>query len=170
MILQSFEPVYSQDIHVLILGSMPGERSLREQEYYAHPRNLFWPFMYTLFGIEPGAPYQQRLGQLTEHGIGLWDVLKNCIRSGSLDSNIQAGSEFPNDIPAIIAECTQLSAVCFNGRKAEQSFNRYVLNKLSAESIQRLTFLRLPSTSPANAGLTRESKLSEWSILKDYAG
>lgn len=93
--LTSFPPVVDAGTRVLILGSMPGARSLAEHEYYAHPRNLFWPLMDDLFGIERTWPYERRLAALLARGLGLWDVLRHCEREGSLDASIVTETEVP---------------------------------------------------------------------------
>lgn len=85
-------PILSNNARLLILGSMPGQASLAAQEYYAHPRNLFWPLMQSLFQIDASAAYPQRLAALTARGILLWDVIQHCQRVGSLDSQIQTHS------------------------------------------------------------------------------
>lgn len=92
MQVNCFAPVIAPDCRLLILGSMPGQRSLQEQAYYAHPQNRFWPMMETLFGVAASLPYAERLQQLQAHGVGIWDVLNQCFRVGSLDSEIEEAS------------------------------------------------------------------------------
>src|ERR1700736_657566 len=82
----SFPPVVDDATRVLVLGSMPGEMSLRTQQYYAHPRNAFWCIMSELLRFDPCSDYQVRLRTLCSAGIGLWDALQACDRVGSLDS------------------------------------------------------------------------------------
>lgn len=161
----SFPPVAKADARVLILGSMPGEASLQAQQYYAHPRNSFWPIMMTLLGQESGLSYQQRTSVLQQHHIALWDVLMCCERSGSLDSAIRA--EQANDFAGFFQRHPAIDAVFFNGAKAQQSFQRYVLPTLP-EPHPHKTFIRLPSSSPAMATLNREQKLEQWQVLLDY--
>ena len=38
---KSFKPSIDNNSKILILGSMPGIKSLEEQQYYAHPQNRF---------------------------------------------------------------------------------------------------------------------------------
>jgi len=100
-LLQSLAPVAHANAKVLILGSMPGAESLAQQQYYAHPRNAFWPIMASLYGFAADLPYALRLQQLTAHGVALWDVLAYCEREGSLDSAIR--NEQPNDFHRFFA-------------------------------------------------------------------
>src|SRR4029077_16189116 len=95
--VQSFPPIVSQQSKVLILGSMPGEASLKADQYYAHPRNAFWPIMGELFGAGPSLPYQERVALLQSTGVALWDSLQACVRPGSLDASItnEAANDFP---------------------------------------------------------------------------
>src|SRR5690242_6350763 len=119
LLLTSLPPVSTTAARVLILGSMPGERSLAEQQYYAHPHNLFWPFMGELFGAGPALPYAQRIAALNARQVAVWDVLRHCERAGSLDSSIRAETEVANDFDRFFAEHPQLRVMFFNGRKAE---------------------------------------------------
>lgn len=163
MMVCSFPPVAPADAEILILGSMPGPLSLARQQYYAHPQNLFWPFMGEIFGAGPDKPYESRLELLQACGIALWDVLKECFRESALDADIVENSIIPNDFPAFFAEHPRIKRVFFNGSKAEQAFKRYVLPTLEVEGLE---LLRLPSTSPANASIKREKKLAEWRRIR----
>jgi TDG/mug DNA glycosylase family protein len=160
--VQSFAPVGNIAATVLVLGSMPGEASLAADEYYAHPRNHFWTIMGELIGAYPGLPYRARLKILQDSGIALWDVLGSCIRKSSLDSRIEADSEVPNDINAFLLQHPGITQVFFNGAKAEQCFVKHVLPSLRSFPLQ---YRRLPSTSPANAGISYEKKLFAWQAV-----
>lgn len=162
--VQSFPPVSASDAGILILGSMPGKASLRAQQYYAHPRNAFWPIMEKLFGIGVSLPYTARCAGLIEHRIALWDVLEACTRSGSLDSDIVESSIVPNDFASFFARHGQIGSVCFNGVKAEASYLRHVLPRLP-DRYSSLPHTRLPSTSPAHAALSFEDKLEQWKAI-----
>ncbi|MFH2134015.1 MAG: DNA-deoxyinosine glycosylase [Pseudomonadota bacterium] len=153
----SFPPVEDRNARILILGSMPGQRSLDAQQYYAHPHNAFWKIMGELVGAHPHLPYEQRLAILKQAGIALWDVLHSCERTGSLDSDIK--QEEANDFAEFFADHLDITHVYFNGAKAEQSFRRFVLGK---QNMPELEMSRLPSTSPAHAGMRYEEKLEEW--------
>jgi hypoxanthine-DNA glycosylase len=154
-----FEPVEDTASTVLILGSMPGKISLETGRYYAHPRNVFWTIMGELVGAHPGLPYMDRLNILRCSGIALWDVLGSCVRAGSLDSRIETDSAAPNDFKSFFLMHPQITRVFFNGAKAEQCFMRYVQPALESASLQ---YQRLPSTSPANAGISYVQKLLAW--------
>ncbi|HEY7985320.1 MAG TPA: DNA-deoxyinosine glycosylase [Methylophilaceae bacterium] len=162
-IVQSFPPVARTDARILILGSMPGKASLAANQYYAHRHNLFWPIMQQLFGVEPTASYEERLATLQSHNIALWDVLKECFRTSSLDGDIVETSIIPNDFATFFAQHQQIRRIFFNGEKAEKAFNRYVLTGLTG--MVDITLVRLPSTSPANASIPRARKLQSWQAI-----
>jgi TDG/mug DNA glycosylase family protein len=157
--IHSFAPVEDADASVLILGSMPGKASLAAGQYYAHHRNMFWTIMGELVGAHPGLPYQERLEILRSSGIALWDVLHSCVRKSSLDSHIEVTSEVPNDFNAFLLQHPAITHVLFNGAKAEQSFRKHVMPTLKSATLQ---YQRLPSTSPANAGVSNQRKLLAW--------
>jgi len=156
-LLQSLAPVAHANAKVLILGSMPGAESLAQQQYYAHPRNAFWPIMASLYGFAADLPYALRLQQLTAHGVALWDVLAYCEREGSLDSAIR--NEQPNDFHRFFAAHPHISLVALNGGKAAQSFQKHVMPHLTLP-VPRL--MALPSTSPAYAAMPFSQKLQLW--------
>ena len=159
--LNSFSPVASPTAQTLLLGSMPGKDSLKMGRYYAHKRNAFWPIMGELFGATPNLPYHRRLEILQENNIALWDVISSCIREqSSLDSAIDEDSIIVNDFNLFFQEHPLITRIFFNGIKAEQTFIRYVVKKNPALTIP--PYFRLPSTSPANARMKIEEKLSCW--------
>lgn len=160
--VSSFAPVENPAARALILGSMPGVASLAAGQYYAHPRNAFWRLMGDIAGAGPDLPYEQRLARLRTHGLALWDVLHSCHRPGSLDADIDPASVIANDFAGFLARHPQVRLIAFNGATAEQSFRRHVLPGLSADLRGRLTLLRLPSTSPAHAGMRYDAKLQAW--------
>lgn len=144
---------------------MPGVASLQAQQYYANPRNAFWPIMAALLGFDMALQYEQRLVQLTATRIALWDVLASCQRPGSLDANIARESERPNDFVSLFAICRQIRAVACNGGTAYALFRRHVLPMVDLTGID---VLPLPSTSPAHAGKSLAAKLAEWQRLRTY--
>jgi double-stranded uracil-DNA glycosylase len=139
---------------------MPGEVSLRAGQYYAHPRNAFWRIVGELLDFDPDADYAKRIDTLRGAGVGLWDVLHSCERSGSLDSAIARDTMAANDFDELFAANPRIARVFFNGAKAEQAFNRLV-----AAPPDHLVFHRLPSTSPANASTPFEAKLQAWRAI-----
>ncbi len=163
-LVHSFEPVIGNNPRVLILGSMPGVVSLQAVQYYANPRNAFWPVMADLFAIEIDCEYQHRIDQVKQLPVILWDTIKACHRQGSLDSSIQNDRLEANDIPALLQQYRDIRLVACNGATSEKYFNRLVKDHLANE----IEVLRLPSTSPANATMSYEQKLSAWRVIKDY--
>lgn len=153
---QSFPPITTPHARVLILGSMPGVASLQAQQYYAHPQNQFWPIMGTLLGFDPQMSYPERCASLQASGIAVWDVLQSCERAGSLDADIAPHSKVANNFPAFFAAHPLIQRVCFNGATAEQIFRQQKM------CLPELELIRLPSTSPAHAGMQREIKLAHW--------
>ena len=118
----SFAPVARSDARFLILGSLPGEESLRQAQYYAHRRNAFWRIMGELWNFDPNLPYHERLEALKNHQIALWDVAGSGFRPGSLDSNLKL--ERPNDIPALLKRCPVIRRIGCNGGRSFELFRR----------------------------------------------
>ena len=157
-----FPPIASPDARILILGSMPGRASLAAGQYYAHPRNAFWPIMGCLLDFDASRDYPARVDALKVGGIAVWDILDSCHRPGSLDSAIADDSLVANDLPGFLATHAEIHHVFFNGAKAESCFRRHI--KLTMAEPQN-GFARLPSTSPAHAGLSFERKLEAWRAI-----
>jgi hypoxanthine-DNA glycosylase len=155
--IHSFAPVSNAQARILILGSMPGKESLKQNQYYAHPQNAFWKILGELVGFDQHLPYEDRLHKLTAAHIALWDVLASCEREISLDTHIR--NEKANDFASFFAQHPHITYVFFNGAKAEQSFSKFALNK---QKLPTLIYRRLPSTSPAHAGMRYEEKLGLW--------
>ncbi|SDZ93722.1 DNA-deoxyinosine glycosylase [Pedobacter hartonius] len=156
----AFPPIADEQCTVLLLGTMPGDRSLRLQQYYGHAGNHFWKLIYTLFDQPLEPDYQARKSFLLDHHIALWDVLESCTCEGSLDSNIK--NEVVNDFSAFYARYPKIDHVFFDSRKAEEFYLRYV--KKSPDKIYHL----LPSPSRANASKSFEQKLDAWRELLLY--
>ena len=157
-----FPPIAGERARVLVLGSLPGRRSLEAREYYAQPQNAFWRIMGRLFGAEPSLPYKQRLERLRAARVAVWDVLAAGEREGSLDSSIVPASIVVNDFVSFLARHQDIDLVCFNGRTAAELYRRKVVPVLGPERAGLTTRL-LPSTSPAHASLRFEQKLARWS-------
>lgn len=163
--IYSFPPITSSGMRVLVLGSMPGEKSLQMQQYYAHPQNAFWKIMGDLVGAGREQEYPQRVEILKESGIGVWDVLASCQRlNSSLDSAITDMQV--NDFAKLFTQHPALTHVFFNGGKAEEAYRRFVLRSLP-ETYGYLRYTRLPSTSPAHAGMNYQRKLEVWRQILD---
>ena len=141
---------------------MPGARSLRLQQYYAHSQNSFWIIMESICGANPRTPYSEKAHRLEECGIAIWDVLQYCEREGSLDSNINSETEMPNDFEEFLHLRPNIIHIFFNGQKARNSFNKLVRPKLPQQIGTRISLITLPSTSPANTHLSVEEKQAEW--------
>ncbi len=156
---RSFPPFADERSHVLVLGTLPGEESLRRVEYYAHPRNLFWPILYALFDdAAPSPDYRERVAFLTAHRIALWDVCAAGEREASADSTIRR--EQPNAIDRLLDRYPRIRAVAFNGTGAERLYDRHFRRR------PRLHYLSLPSTSPAHARIGFAAKLARWTALR----
>lgn len=158
--IASFPPIVAADVTVLILGSIPGERSLAAGQYYAHPQNAFWRILGSILGFDPASPYPERTARLGGAGVALWDVLQSCVREGSLDAAIDRASARPNDFASFFAAFPCITRVLCNGTAAHELFTRRVLPELAGAS--RLEVVRLPSTSPAHAALTFTAKCEAW--------
>ncbi len=164
--IQSFPPLENPTATALILGSMPGKESLRAGQYYAHRRNAFWPIMGELLGAAPTLPYGARIQILKSAGIALWDVLASCTRHSSMDADIEADSICANDFASFFLKHPHITQVFFNGSMAEKCFHKHVQPVLEPLLGNRpLRYRRLPSTSPANASMTYERKLSTWKVI-----
>jgi len=162
-IVESFPPLAQADARLLILGSMPGVASLQAQQYYAHRQNLFWRILGELLGFDPGVAYAERVALLTAQGVAVWDVLARCHRPGSLDADIDPHTAIANDLPAFLAYHPHIRCVCFNGSAADALFQRHIRPRLVvAEPERPITYLRLPSSSPANASIPLAQKKAAW--------
>lgn len=153
----SFSPIANDDANVLILGTMPGTKSLELNQYYGHNQNNFWKFMFEIFKEDFSNDYEKRKALLQKNKVALWDVLQFCDRIGSLDSAIK--NEIANDFETFLERHPNIKTILFNGQKAAAFFKKYVQLKKNYE------FIILPSTSPANASQTYQSKLQQWKII-----
>ncbi len=159
--VRSFAPIADRSARVLILGSMPGVRSLAAAEYYAHPQNAFWQIVGTICGFDPTLDYAARTRALQRAGIALWDVMQSCEREGSLDSAIVARTVEANDFATFFADHAGIADVLCNGAAAHDGFEKRARPQLLALE-REIRSVRLPSTSPANAGTDRATRLRLW--------
>lgn len=157
--IRGFPPIESPSSRLLILGSMPGRLSLATGQYYAHPQNAFWSIMGALVGAGPDLPYPVRADILKSAGVAVWDVLESCERKGSLDTDIHPKSIKANVFRPFYASHPDITHVFFNGTMAEASYRRHVMATVGDIPIK---YIRLPSTSPANASSTKMQKLAMW--------
>lgn len=164
--LHSFPPIADGSAHKLVLGSMPGKTSLLAHQYYAHPRNLFWRIVEEILGISSRLPYETRCEEIRRNGVALWDVLKTCTRTSSLDSDIEEASAVPNDFQGFFHSHPDITAIYFNGAKAAKLFEKHVQPVLP-EPWDQLPRIRLPSTSPANASIPLDEKIRQWGVIKE---
>lgn len=155
-----FDPVVDDRTRVLILGSLPGDASLKAAQYYAHPRNAFWPLVGGLLGEALTAlPYEERLDRLRADGVGLWDVIASAERSGSLDAAIR--SPEAADLRGLAAGLPDLRAVAFNGGLAARLGRRILTD------MEGIALIDLPSSSPAHAR-SLEEKRKAWAALTPF--
>ena len=154
---RAFDPVVDAETRLLILGSLPGDASLKAAQYYAHPQNAFWRLVGDAIGRELAAlPYPDRLEALKAAGVGLWDVIATATRPGSLDAAIREADSA--DLRGLVSRLPALRAVAFNGKTAAR------IGRTSLEGVAGLTLIDLPSSSPAHARPFAE-KAAAWSVL-----
>ncbi len=155
---QGLPPVLAPDTRVLILGSFPGVASLDARQYYAHPRNHFWPLLAAIVG-EPlhEMPYGQRLSRMAAHRIGVWDTIVACTRAGSLDTAIRNATRA--DTARVRLAAPRVELVCFNGKTAARAD--------AAWRAAGYATVALPSTSPAYTRPFAE-KLAAWRVIADH--
>jgi hypoxanthine-DNA glycosylase len=159
--ISSFPPIVDGDSKVLVLGTMPGAESLRQQRYYAYERNHFWTVIFSLYGLERPAQYEERVAFLHEKKIALWDVLDSCERRSSADAEIK--NPKPNEIPELLKEYPGIEAVFLNGNGAAKLFKRFVQPHVpSGIHVEALL-----STSPAYA-IPFKKKLAGWQRLAEF--
>ena len=159
--LEGLAPVVSRRTRLVILGSFPGEASLRAQQYYGHPRNHFWPLLSALWGVDLVAlDYAARLAAIDRRGLGVWDVYASCRRAGSLDSAIEA--PLRNDLASLVRRAPKLVLIAHNGGESARS--------MPITGALGVPVVRLPSSSPANASWSFERKLVAWRAAFAQAG
>lgn len=150
---QGLAPICAANTRLLVLGSFPSLASLAAGEYYAHPRNQFWPLLSELFGVDLRAlPYAQRVEAVRARGLGIWDVYAACVRDGSLDAAIRAPEA--NDLAAFTSALPHLQGIAHNGGESARLLR---LTQVLAPQVWRL-----PSSSPANASWSFARKLQAW--------
>ena len=159
MRINSFPPIVDDNSKILILGSMPGAKSLEMNQYYAFAQNQFWKIMFHLFDAEFSDDYGTRINFIKQNKIALWDVIESCERKGSLDTEIKA--EIDNDIPQLIENHSNIKMIFCNGQKSYKN-----LLKILGKNF-KIPILVLPSTSPLHT-VRFEEKLESWKVIQEY--
>ena len=160
MKIYSFPPIADRQSKILILGTMPGEKSLQLKQYYGHGGNLFWKLMFAIFDIPSINDYATKKNILTDNNIALWDVLKACEREESSDNAIL--KEEPNDFRQFFKNHRNIRLIAFNGKHAKNYFFKY------SSCMPQIEYCTLPSTSPSNTWKTFDEKLKEWEAIRHY--
>ena len=153
-IKRSFGPIVGDRAEVLILGSIPGDRSISDCEYYAHPQNRFWRVIASITGSDSIGCYEEKKQMLVNSRIALWDVAGEAVRKGSMDNAIR--DAVPNDIAGLLQENKTIKTVVFNGKTAERLYDRHF------DRLDGILYLSMPSTSPANATFSFDRLCNEW--------
>ncbi len=157
---RSFPPIVTPETRLLLLGSLPGDRSLAAQRYYAHPQNQFWRLMSGVLGHDLVAlGYEARLAALSAAHIGLWDVVASARREGSTDAAIR--DHIGNDLPALVATLPHLRAIGFNGATAFRHGSKQL------EGVTDVALIALPSSSPLHT-VGAAAKQPAWDALRAY--
>ena len=157
--ISSFDPVINEESKILILGSVPGVKSLEKQEYYAHPQNTFWKIIFELFQESFTEKYSKKIEILNKNKIALWDVIDTCERKGSLDSEIR--NEEANDIETLLKNHPNISAIFCNGGKSFKNLKKILKDK------SNISVYLLPSTSPLHT-ISFDKKLAAWEVIKTH--
>lgn len=157
--ISSFPPFIDHQSKILILGSIPGVKSLEKQQYYAHPQNKFWKIIFELFNEEFTEDYAERIQILKKNHIAIWDVIDSCERKGSLDSEIK--NEEANQIPELLEQYPNIQVIFCNGGKSYKN-----LQKLLGKNF-RIPIYLLPSTSPLHT-ISFERKFEDWKRILEF--
>jgi len=163
-----FAPLINPEIEpkVLILGSMPGVRSLQDQQYYAHPQNSFWWIMAQLFEFDMSLDYDARIELVLSKGLMVWDVAYSCHRPGSLDADIDTATLVPNSFDELFDLTPSIQMLAFNGQAARKLFKQHVESSQSWSIKPQMQVM--PSTSPAYAAMRKQQKLEHWRSILEY--
>ncbi|MFP3594360.1 DNA-deoxyinosine glycosylase [Chryseobacterium sp. SIMBA_038] len=157
--ISSFPPFIDDQSKILILGSIPGVKSLEKQQYYAHPQNKFWKIIFELFNEDFTQNYTERIAVLKKHHIAIWDVIDSCERKGSLDSEIK--NEEANQIGELLEQYPNVKAIFCNGGKSYKN-----LQKILGKNY-KIPIILLPSTSPLHT-VSFEKKYEEWKVILNF--
>lgn len=155
-----FPPILGSSPRILILGTLPGAESLKQQQYYAHPQNAFWKMLEALFNIPAKATYAERCEGVKAARLAIWDVCHSACRPGSLDSAISAETVIANNITGLLTDTPSIELIAFNGNTAATLFKKHI------KALPQVDTITLPSTSPAHASLRFAEKLERWQVLQ----
>jgi TDG/mug DNA glycosylase family protein len=157
--VHSFDAILGDSPYMLILGGMPGELSLERGHYYENPRNYFWRLISAVLGEREPEDYEGRIEMLKRQHVALWDTVRSCVRSGSLDKNIR--EEVPNDIAALLDMTPTIRGIAFNGRTPEKMYFKYNRRR------ENIKYLPLPSSS-GSLPMTFKNRLQKWLELRQW--
>jgi hypoxanthine-DNA glycosylase len=150
-------PLIHGDSEILILGTMPGEKAIAQQEYYANKGNHFWKILFAVFNVPFSEDYERRRELLKQHKIALWEVLATCDRTGSLDHTIK--NEVPNNFDELLS-VYPIRCICFDSKSAANFYDKYFSRRAD------IRYYQFPSPSGVNAHLTLDEKIAQWRVLK----
>lgn len=157
--IYSFPPIIDEKSKILILGSIPGVKSLEKQEYYAHPQNQFWRLMFNIFEEDYCIDYQMKIALLKKNKIALWDTIESCEREGSLDTKIK--NEVGNSMEKLLSNYPNIKAIFCNGQKAHKN----LIKQLGKD--YHLPIILMPSTSPTHT-MKLEEKFAQWQRILEF--
>lgn len=155
----TFEPIFDKNSEILVLGSFPSVKSRENNFYYAHPQNRFWRVVASVYSCPVPKTVEEKKNMLLSNKIAVWDVIKSCEITGSVDSTIK--SVIPNDLSEILS-VADIKKIYANGKTAQSLYNKYIKKNTGVDIIS------LPSTSPANAAYSLEKLIKEWKIINEY--
>jgi len=156
--LHTISPIYDKNSRVLILGSFPSVKSRDIGFYYGHPQNRFWRVISFLLGRETPDSKEEKRAMLLENNIALWDVIASCDIVGSDDGSIR--NVTANDLGLIIGTA-DIGRIFTNGGTAFALYGKFCRDRTGIPAI------RLPSTSPANAGYSLDRLIKAWESVID---
>lgn len=161
---EGLAPIIAQTSRVLILGSLPGDRSLRMQQYYAHPRNHFWAILGAVFGCTLRSSYEEKIQFVLTHRLALWDVLRAADRKGSLDANITKA--MPNEFGELLTAYPAIEVIALNGGTAAAHFRS--VHQRDPSILAGRECIELPSSSgiPGKNVLSLQEKIMRWAAIK----
>lgn len=147
-----FDPLIDNNSKFVIIGTLPGRKSLIRKQYYADENNLFWDIIYRVIDhdkfksklVQEEFDYTTRCKFILAHKIGLWDILSSAKRQNSSDSKIY--DERYNDFPKFLKGYPSVTKLIFNGAKAFKYFK-----KIYPQILQQNNYSKVYSTSPQNS-------------------